>query len=204
IDEFRAASVTSDRGAPRHALAMLRDASSSRQLLNWKSLSMRGIDVTLAPGTAPRVAIAETALSDFFARIVLDENGRLNLQDVARRPARDSPPVAAAAASAAVVASASSGPAAVFGFGPIAVVNGRVNYNDRFVKPNYTADLSELNGRLGAFSSQPASAGAPPQLADLELRGRAEGTASLEITGKVNPLAKPLALDLRAKVRDLE
>ena len=204
IDDFRAASVTSDRGAPRHALAMLRDASSSRQLLNWKSLSMRGIDVTLAPGTAPRVAIAETALSDFFARIVLDENGRLNLQDVARRPARDSPPVAAAAASAAVVASASSGPAAIFEFGPIAVVNGRVNYNDRFVKPNYTADLSELNGRLGAFSSQPASAGAPPQLADLELRGRAEGTASLEITGKVNPLAKPLALDLRAKVRDLE
>src|ERR1019366_8714431 len=98
IADFRAASVTSDRAAPRHALAMLRDASSSRQLLNWKSLSMRGIDVTLAPGTAPRVAIAETALSDFFARIVLDENGRLNLQDVARRPARDSPPAAAARA----------------------------------------------------------------------------------------------------------
>jgi outer membrane protein OmpA-like peptidoglycan-associated protein len=42
------------------------------------------------------------------------------------------------------------------------------------------------------------------QLADLELRGRAEGTASLDITGKLNPLAKPLALDLAGKVRDLE
>ena len=36
------------------------------------------------------------------------------------------------------------------------------------------------------------------------LRGRVEGTARLEINGKVNPLARPLALDLKAQVRDLE
>jgi len=41
-------------------------------------------------------------------------------------------------------------------------------------------------------------------MADLELRGRAEGTASLEITGKLNPLAQPLALDIVGKMRDLE
>ena len=45
-------------------------------------------------------------------------------------------------------------------------------------------------------------------MADLELRGRAEGTASLEILGKLNPLdnprAKPLALHIKGKVRDLE
>ena len=41
-------------------------------------------------------------------------------------------------------------------------------------------------------------------MADLELRGKAEGTASLEILGKLNPLAKPLALDITGKVRDLE
>ena len=41
-------------------------------------------------------------------------------------------------------------------------------------------------------------------MADLELRGRAQGTASLDITGKINPLAKPLALDVRAQMRDLE
>ena len=36
------------------------------------------------------------------------------------------------------------------------------------------------------------------------MRGRVEGTATLEITGKLNPLAKPLALDIKALVRDLE
>ena len=41
-------------------------------------------------------------------------------------------------------------------------------------------------------------------MADLELRGKAEGTASLEIVGKLNPLVKPLALDVTGKVRDLD
>ncbi len=84
----------------------------------------------------------------------------------------------------------------------MALVNGRVAFSDRFVRPNYSANLSELTGRLSAFSSV-APEGAP-QMADLELRGRAEGTASLEVLGKLNPLATPLALDIEAKVRDLE
>jgi outer membrane protein OmpA-like peptidoglycan-associated protein len=77
-----------------------------------------------------------------------------------------------------------------------------VAFSDRFIKPNYSADLTELSGSLSQFSSQQPQGGV--QMADLEVRGRAEGTASLEITGKVNPLAKPLALDITAKVRDLE
>ena len=81
--------------------------------------------------------------------------------------------------------------------------NGKVLFSDRFIRPNYSANLSELQGQLSAFSSQAPEDGAV-QLADLELRGRAEGTASLEITGKVNPLAKPLAMNIQGKVRDLD
>ena len=87
-------------------------------------------------------------------------------------------------------------------FGPVSLVNGRVAFSDFFIKPNYAANLSELTGKLSAFSSQ--APGGDPVLADLELRGRAEGSASLEITGKLNPLAQPLALDITGKVRDLE
>ena len=216
IDDFRAASPVAAGTVSRRGLAMVREAGSGPPLLNWKSLSLRGIDLALAPGARPRVTIAETALSDFFARIVLDEQGRLNLQEVARPGDAASAPVgtsgasapaaAPAASSAAVVVAAgpaASAPLPLVNMGPIAVVNGRVAFNDNFVKPNYSANLSELTGRLGAFSSD-APASGPPQLADLDLRGRVEGTASLEITGKVNPLAKPVALDVKAKVRELE
>jgi Domain of Unknown Function (DUF748) len=79
-----------------------------------------------------------------------------------------------------------------------------VLFSDRLIKPNYSADLTELTGKLSAFSSVPPVAGAAPNMADLELRGKAEGTAALEIVGKLNPLAKPLALDIKGKVRDLD
>lgn len=187
--------------------------AGNEQLLNWKALGLRGLSVALAPGTATTVEVRETVLSDFFSRVVIHENGRINLQDLVKTAGEAPAPQAAAgvapaapAASAPTSASASaSGPSTdpVIRFGPISLVNGRVAFSDRFVRPNYSANLSELTGKLGSFSSTVAP-GAPPQLAELELRGRAEGTASLEITGQLNPLAKPLALDIRGKVRDLE
>jgi hypothetical protein len=89
-------------------------------------------------------------------------------------------------------------------FGPITLAGGQVSFTDHFIKPNYSADLSELTGRLGAFSSQPPAPGEPPLMAELELRGRAEGTAQLEITGRLNPLAQPLALDIVGRMQGLE
>jgi hypothetical protein len=86
--------------------------------------------------------------------------------------------------------------------GPIRLLSGKVLFSDRFIRPNYSADLSELNGTLSAFSSKTIEGGV--ELADLDIRGRAEGSATLEVTGKINPLAHPLALDIRGRVRDLD
>ncbi|MBV9890074.1 MAG: DUF748 domain-containing protein, partial [Rhizobacter sp.] len=207
VDDFRAASASPDRAVAGRGLAMVRDGGGGRQLLNWKSLSLRGVEFAMAPGAPTRLSVAETTLNDFFARIALDESGHLNLQDVTHPAAPPSASSAASAASASATsaqAASAAGPPAILRFGPIVVVGGRINYDDRFVKPNYNANLSEVSGRLESFSSEPPAPGQPPQLADLALKGRVEGTATLEVAGKINPLAKPLALDLKAKVRDLD
>ncbi len=185
-------------------------AGTGQELLSWKTLALRGLEVDMAPGQATRLDVRETALADFFAHISISETGRINLQDIAKQSAETGAPTAPATASASAAVApgptstqpTSTQPPANINFGPITLTGGRVLFADRFVRPNYSADLTELSGKLGAFSSV-AVAGAP-QMADLELRGRAEGSASLEITGKLNPLAKPLALDIRGKVRDLE
>ena len=204
----------------------------AEELLAWKALKLRGLQVALDPARATKVDVRETVLTDFFARVIVTPEGRINLQDLARASAPvapDAPETIAgeaigakagdlkqdrtssaaapvAPASQAAAASGTQGPAPVITVGPVRLVNGKVLFSDRFVKPNYTANLSELNGTLSAFSSVSpgAVAGAAPVMADLELRGKAEGTASLEILGKLNPLAKPLALDIKGKVRDLE
>jgi uncharacterized protein involved in outer membrane biogenesis len=242
LEDFRANSAT---------LTQSPGAARGNQLLSWKTLSLRGLQVAKAPSTPLSVDVRNTTLTDFFARVIVDPTGRLNLQDLAKKPGQASaaaetpasaevrtrrslggtrtttavrpaarssgPPVPAelmvgggpALAASAPVApaapaadSADAGPAPVIDFGPMSLVNGRIDFTDLFVKPNYSADLSELTGKLSAFSSKPR--GDKPALADLELRGKAQQTASLEITGKLNPLAKPLELDITAKMKDLD
>ncbi len=232
---------TSVRGASSQAL-IAPDAAAARrpgglgeELLSWKLLRLGGVDVQVEPGKPVQVDVKDTALSDFYARLIIHPNGRINLQDVVKSKGGDVPaaaatpaPVARTAPSTMPAAGESSGegaansvatnatPAAataqnasppdpnapIIRVGPVRLANGRVAFSDRFIRPNYSADLSELNGSLGAFSSV-APAGAP-QMAELNLTGRAEGTAALAVTGKLNPLAKPLALDIQAKVTDLE
>jgi hypothetical protein len=180
--------------------------SASEELLSWKSLNVPGIVLAMAPGVATRLDVREAALTDFFARVTINPTGRINLQDLVKSDASAAGTPSGAPASipetavAPVAATTALDP--IMKFGPISLVNGKVLFSDHFIQPNYSADLSELTGKLSQFSSQ-AQDGVV-QLADLNMTGRAEGTASLEITGRVNPLAKPLALDIKGRVRDLE
>ncbi len=105
-------------------------------------------------------------------------------------------------AAAPTAAAAHAGP--LLRFGPVVLSAGAVRFTDYFIEPNYSADLGDLAGRIGAFSSEPAPGGGEPAMAELELSGKAQGSAPLEISGRINPLAKPLALDIQGRVRDLE
>ena len=230
LDDFRANSVslTQSPGFDRN----------TNQLLSWKTLSLRGLQVAMAPGAPLSVDVKETALTDLFARVIVDATGRLNLQSLTKKGEQESAAKAQAAAdptskrslggtttttananaaAAAAPAATASAPVAAAGtaadgvlapvmnFGPMSLVNAKIDFTDLFVKPNYSADLSELTGKLSAFSSKPApGADGKIALADLELRGKAQQTALLEITGKLNPLVKPLELDITARMRDLD
>jgi hypothetical protein len=148
--------------------------ASGEELLSWKALAVRGLDVAVTPGTATTVNLRETALSDFYARVVIRESGRINLQDIVKSaPAAGSATAAAAAPAATPTAittaaapagnrasgaapapatpasapAATGEPAAVIAFGPISLINGKVLFSDRFIKPNYSANLSELTGQ---------------------------------------------------------
>ena len=178
-------------------------ARSGDELLTWQSFALTGIQFRMAPGGKPSVTIGEAALTDFYSRLVITEDGRFNLRDVAAAP-KPADAAASAPTAAAAPAAAASAPAAPAGLpldisvGGVRLANGKVDFTDRFIKPNYSAALTELNGRLGAFSSSSRD------MATLDLRGRAAGTALLEIAGSLNPTAQPLALDIQAKATDLE
>jgi hypothetical protein len=76
--------------------------------------------------------------------------------------------------------------------------NGRVDFTDRFIRPNYSADLSELQGTLGPLRT------GTREMAEITLRGKVARTGTLDLSGQVNPTANPPVLDLRARAADLE
>jgi hypothetical protein len=94
---------------------------TDQELLRWKSLFFGGIDVTASPA---RVSIGEVALSEFFARIILSEKGRLNLQDLVRADAAPGAPTPGPTPSEATRAGAETSTGAVAGTGAGAPSNG--------------------------------------------------------------------------------
>ncbi len=180
------------------------------KLLSWKSLTLNGVKLALKPQQRPQLEMTDAELSDFYSRLVITEQGRFNLQDAGPAPeaavvdVEPNAPEAAAStpdpgASAPVLEAATDAPLPIdLKLGITKLSRGRIDFTDRFVRPNYSAALTELKGQMGAFSSNNRD------MAALELQGKLEGTAQLTINGKINPLVKPLALDINARATDLD
>ncbi|WP_349743447.1 DUF748 domain-containing protein [Roseateles cavernae] len=152
------------------------------ELLSWQALNLAGLKLDLRPATPLKLDIGEASLSDFYARLIIDEQGRFNLGERAPKPA----------------AAASPGPGLQLQIGQTRLAGGSVDFSDRFVKPNYSAKLSELRGSLGAFAS------GQTQMAPLNLSGKVAGTGLLEIKGELNPAGAPLLMDIQASATDIE
>lgn len=200
------------------------DKLNSADFLRWKSLFFGKVDARLNPNS---LAIGEIALSDFFARVIVSPEGKLNLLQIVRK--EDAPAVAVVpqAAEAGVIPAAA--PATESGSGkavaPVNVVNpvagaapalaeskpmmpikigkitlqgGSVRFSDNFVKPNYTANLKQIGGRITGLSSEPGS------IASLELRGSYDNVAPLNVNAKINPLSAKPYLDLQADIKGIE
>lgn len=163
------------------------------QVLRWKSLFLGGLDVQLAPLA---LGVGEVALSDFQAKIDISKEGKLNLAQLVK-PAPEAVPAKEGKPAAPASAPASSEPLPLK-LGKITLQGGRVAFSDRFVKPGYSARLTDLSGRIGALTPAAGSA------ADLDLRGRVDGSAPLRVNGRVNPLSKPAFVDLKAEVRGFD
>lgn len=187
------------------------DKVDGRDFLRWGSLSMGGMDVRLAPFS---LEVDQVALNDFFARVTINPNGRINLQDVtggqgekrkgenkggagaASVPSSSAPP-SRAVARAPDTAMEGAGKMPPITVGKLILQGGSVRFTDNFIKPNYTARLKDFGGVVTGLSSQASSN------ANVDLRGEVNG-APLAITGRINPLRQDLFLDIKANVRGME
>ncbi|MBI3149140.1 MAG: DUF748 domain-containing protein [Betaproteobacteria bacterium] len=169
------------------------DKLGANDFLRWKSLSLAGLDLRLAPFA---LAADQVAVKNFFARVIVDGAGRINLQDIVRSDA-DAHDAPAGAAAPTPENGKVPGEVPPIKVGKLTLQGGSVRFTDNFIKPNYTANLMELGGTVTDLSSDASSA------AGVDLRGQVNG-APLGIAGRINPLKGDLFLDLKADVRGME
>lgn len=189
----------------------VQDKVTGDDFLRWSALNAGNLDVAYG-SSAPRMHVGNLVLSAFYARMIINANGRLNLSDVVAKPEQEAPvsvtraetPAAAASAATAKTAEAAkpaepAGPAADIQIGGITLVNGQLNYTDNFIKPNYTANLTKLTGKIGGFGT---AAGGPP--ADVAVQAQLDDSSPVDITGSMNPLAPVAFLDITGKANEVE
>ncbi len=159
------------------------------ELLSWRGLNLSGLKLAMAPDEAPRLAVAETRLDEFFARLDIAPDGQFNLRGLNQ-------PASGGTGTGATPAAQAPAKPLQYQLGPVQLSNGRIDFSDRFIRPNYNARLSELSGSIGALTSSQA------EMAAVELHGKVAGTGKLEIGGHFKP--GPLALDIKAQASEIE
>jgi outer membrane protein OmpA-like peptidoglycan-associated protein len=169
------------------------EASTQTDLLKWKTLSLGRVEATLDPLS---VSLDDIAADAPYARLILSEDGQLNLQRLARSTSNPAPAASPPSTAAATTATAPQSGTTWLRIGKATMSDGNLDYTDHFIRPNYSANITALTGSLSALTAD--------QAADVELHGKVQDTAPVDITGKINPLAQKLFLDLRAKASGVE
>jgi hypothetical protein len=173
------------------------DKENQEDFLKWEALQLSGMKVGVNPTS---VAIREVALSGLYSRLVVNADGTLNVQGVVRKEgaatATDNATTTAPAPKA--PEAAAPPPKAPVSVETVTLQGGTILFSDRHIKPNYTAKLEEVGGRVSGLSSEET------KMADVLLRGRLDSRAPLEITGRINPLRDDLFVDLKVDFKDID
>ncbi|MGH6647231.1 DUF748 domain-containing protein [Aquabacterium sp.] len=204
----------------RLALSDLRTQDSVNQadFLRWRALSLDGLDVNWKAG-ALNADLGRIALDDFYGRLIINPNGKLNLSELVKHEAgaesrslttpqdttqpapRAAAPVAAAAMPASAASAVASSPALAgmnLRWQGIKLSKGRIDFTDNFIKPNYSARLTQVEGDVSAVASS------KPEPATVKISGNVDDSAPLLITGQLHPLGPRLYTDIQGSAKGIE
>src|SRR6266481_1171172 len=169
------------------------DKNASQDLLKWKSLDLGGIQFALQP---MQLRINEINLVEFYARLILGSDGKLNLQKLTAQKTETRDAVETKEAKPAEPAAPEPSAEKQISIGKINLQSGNVYFSDFFVKPNYSANLTGVQGSIAELK--------PDAPGDVAIQAKLDNTAPVDIQGKINPLSKDLYIDIAADARQIE
>ncbi|HUI45900.1 MAG TPA: DUF748 domain-containing protein [Nitrospirota bacterium] len=177
----------------------LLDKASAEDLLKWDTLFVKVLDARSAP---PSLHVSEIALTNFSSQVIVNEDRTINLLEAFKpgTPASEnaSPNQETGTKKAPETDRQLQSEPYKVRIDKIVLQGGRVNFTDRSVKPRFSSSLREIGGRVTGLSSE------ENMLGEVDLIGKYNESAPLEITGKVNPLRSDLYADLKVDFKDMD
>jgi len=164
----------------------IKEVKSGETLLAWEKLQSEGIKFALPP---MRLDIHEIRLSELGAKLIIQEDGTINIKDVLKQDTDSSPPQAK--------------PAKEEKLPPIRVrrvllERGKVQYTDLLLRPQFTALIHELKGVISGLSTDTKS------LAGMKLDGRVDEYGLAKIDGALNPFDPKANTEVKLAFRNVE
>ena len=168
------------------------EKDNKQDLVKWKNLGLHQFELSSEP---LQVRIGEIDITDFYSRLIIGPDGKINLQNLKAPKGEDqekAPPTQAVAAPGTDTPDTTK-PLTI---GKINLHGGNINFSDFLIKPNYSANLTDVQGTISELK--------PEAPGDIDLQAKLDGAAPVDIDGKINPLGKELFLDIVADAREIE
>lgn len=173
------------------------DKENTDDLFSMEALYLKSIDFENKP---TRLLVKSVALSDFIAHIAINADKTVNIEDIF---VKEDIPQESAIPKGEKPVGPKSDPAKkeqppYVKIDAVTLQGGTIDFHDNSVEPYFSRELTEIGGRISSLSSDART------MADVELRGKFDRYAPLEIVGKINPLREDLYVDLKASFKDME
>lgn len=170
------------------------DKQSGEDLLKLESLSFRDLNVGISPLS---IDVKGISLRNFFARLWITPEGKINLLEMIKtEESKKEGPLPPQPKEE--VSPKEKGSPTPIKIGEVNLQGGRIEVLDKSVKPEFSMNLSEMEGKISGLSAEENTT------ADVEIHTKINEYAPLEITGKINPLREDLLIDLKARLKDLD
>jgi uncharacterized protein involved in outer membrane biogenesis len=168
------------------------DKVNAEDLLKWNSLFFKNVQAGYNP---LYLRVSDISLADFYARLTILPDGTINLQHLTEEQVAEKPKTTVPGKETTAPADK---PLKDIQIGALSLQGGTIDFQDRYIKPNYATKLVEIGGRVSGISSMAS------KTADVDLRGKLDNAAPLEITGRIHPFPDNLFVDIKASFRDID
>lgn len=189
------------------------DGVLGEPLLKWSSVHISGIEAALNP---PTVAIKQIAVSDAYARLIIETNRTINLLAALHISSTNAVTNAVAETAVAKAAEAKNKKSLLAGdrvvstnalaqlplkkltVGSVVITNASANFTDRSLSPNVNLSVAQIDGTVSGISSEEL------QHADVTLHAKVDNVGPVEITGVINPFSKDQTNEIKIAVNDVD